>query len=50
MGDLREPYWDVLLTQEQRDELTALLMDKEEDWATDLLGQLPEKPHGHYLD
>lgn len=50
MEEKREPYWDVFLTQEQRDALWALLMDIEEDWAMDLLSQLPDKPHGHFLD
>ena len=57
----REPYWEVMLTREQRDELVALLNEEAgmseflEDetagaWARGILRQLPDAPHGHYLD
>jgi hypothetical protein len=44
--EILKGYWEVLLTRTQRDNLAALLMDKEEAWAEDLLKQLSAEPRG----
>jgi len=48
----REPYWDIMFTQEQRKELIDLLASEHPftAWAEEIVEKLSSDPHGYYLD